>query len=171
MPDHLPDFIDPVSFADKSRTVVGELDFSRLDKLSDLVVDNSGRVRFELRFGKSGRIAGATGTLDAVMNLQCQRCLGELPWHVHAGINVGFVKSVDEASLLPENMEPVMMDAEGHVSLVDVVQDEMLLAIPVVPRHENCGSGVAAAKPKPEPDRPNPFAVLNQFKNNTSSKE
>lgn len=171
MPDHLPDFIDPVSFADKSRTVVGELDFSRLDKLSDLVVDNSGRVRFELRFGKSGRIAGATGTLEAVMNLQCQRCLGELPWHVQADINVGFVKSVDEASLLPENVEPIMMDAEGHVSLVDVVQDEMLLAIPVVPRHENCGSGVAVAKPKPEPDRPNPFAVLNQFKNNTSSKE
>ena len=171
MPDHLPEFLDPVSFADKNRRLAGQLDFSRLDKLADLVVGASGRARFELRFGKVGRVPGATGVLDATMILQCQRCLGDLPWHVHADINVGFVSSVDQAALLPESMEPVMIDAEGQVSLVDVVQDELLLAIPAVPRHEDCGLNVSAVKPKPVSDRPNPFAVLNQFKNTTSSKE
>jgi uncharacterized protein len=171
MPDHLPDILDPVSFADKNRRIVGELDVSRLDKLAGLVVSESGRARFELRFGKVVRVPGATGVLDATLILQCQRCLGELPWHVHADMNLGFVGSVDEVALLPESMEPVMIDAEGHVSLVDIVQDELLLAIPAVPRHEDCGLSVAAVKPKPEPDRPNPFAVLNQFKNTTSFKE
>lgn len=169
MPDHLPDFLDPVSFADKNRRIVGELDFARFDKLADLVVGESGGAQFELRFGKVGRVPSATGVLDATLILQCQRCLGELPWHVHADMNLGFVGSVDEVALLPESMEPVMIDAEGHVSLVDIVQDELLLAIPSVPRHEDCGLSKVAGKP--ESDRPNPFAVLNQFKNTTSFKE
>ena len=169
MPDHLPDFLDPVSFADKNRRIVGEIDFSRFDKLADLVVGESGSARFELRFGKAGRVPGASGVLDATFILQCQRCLGELPWHVHADMSLGFVGSVDEVALLPESMEPVMIDAEGHVSLVDIVQDELLLAIPAVPRHEDCGLSKVAGKA--ESDRPNPFAVLNQFKNTTSFKE
>ena len=166
MPERLPEVLDPVAFADKRRRLGGSIPMSRLDRLEGLVLDSSGQVEVELVFSKSGRIPVVEGTVKAQMVLECQCCLGPIDWPVTSHLNLGIVSSVDQAVALPEHLEALLVDPGAEVALADIVQDELLLAIPAVPQHPNCRLPQAA---DPTPERPNPFADLARLKTKSSS--
>ena len=107
-----------------------------------------------------------TGVVEAELNLQCQRCLGAIPWRVSCKVSLGLVKTLAEADLLPESYEPLLLEEET-IPFADIVQEELLLALPAIPRHEACDSAGQAKqekKPPEAPKRPNPFAVLAKLK-------
>ena len=165
MLEHLPEFIDPLALVDKRRHFKGSLPLSQMSRLHDLLFDREGDVGFELRFGKEGRIAAVTGSVQAELKLQCQCCLGSIPWTVSSIVNLGVVRSIDEADRLPEGYEPLLLEGDT-LPLADILQEELLLAVPAIPQHERCGpadplvKGVTPESPK----RPNPFAVLANLK-------
>ena len=165
MAEHLPEFIDPLVLVEKRSEFKGSLPLSQMSRIQELLFDREGEVGFELRFGKEGRIAAVTGSVRAELQLQCQCCLGSIPWTVNSVVSLGVVRSIDEADLLPESYEPLLLD-EDSLSLADIVQEELLLAIPTIPQHERCGPvGPPAQETAPEPPkRPNPFAVLANLK-------
>ena len=168
MPDRLPDVIDPLALAQKRRRLRGEIPLQQMDRLAESLFSMQGNARLELQFDKSGRQASITGYVEAMLTLQCQCCLGEMTLPVKSKVNLGVVTSVDEALRLPESMEPLLLDAESEVALADIVQDELLLAIPAIPRHANCQlSGV----PDSKPEKPHPFAGLADLKTKLSSQE
>jgi uncharacterized protein len=168
MPDRLPDVIDPLSLAQKRRHLRGEIPLSQLDRVAEALFETQGTAKVELQFGKTGRQAGVTGCVEADLVLQCQCCLGAMSWPVKSEVNLGIVTSVDEALLLPESMEPLLIEAESEIPLADIVQDELLLAIPTVPRHPNC----QVPNPlKAKTDKPHPFAGLAELKSKLSSQE
>ena len=167
MVEHLPEYIDPLALADKGRQFKGSLPLSKMTRLPDVLLDGQGEVGFVLRFGKDGRVATVTGVVEADLVLQCQCCLGAIPWPVRSQVSLGLVKSLDEADLLPESYEPLLLEGDD-LPLADIVQEELLLALPAIPQHEACGP---AAPPRPAavaapdaPKRPNPFAVLAKLK-------
>ena len=168
MPDRLPDVIHPLSLAQKRRHLRGEIPLSQLDRVAGALFETQGTAKVELQFGKTGRQAGVTGRVEADLVLQCQCCLGAMSWPVKSEVNLGIVASVDEALLLPESMEPLLIEAESEIPLADIVQDELLLAIPTVPRHANC----QVPNPlKAKTDKPHPFAGLAELKSKLSSQE
>jgi uncharacterized protein len=165
MLDHLPDLIDPFEFAEKKRRIKGTIPLSIMDRVRDIVLNQEDEASIDLEFRKEGRIAVITGRIDAELALQCQCCLEALSWPVHGEISLGVVRSIDEANVLSEAFEPMLMESDEAVALVDIVQDELLLAMPSVPQHSECGL------PKPQAVaevRKHPFAILAQLKKNPS---
>ncbi|RYU63178.1 metal-binding protein [Methylolobus aquaticus] len=134
----LPDIIDPVDFAEKGRVVSGAIPLGAMERLRDQMVATSGEVRFRLEFGKEGVVVGARGRVEAEVVLQCQSCLGDLAYAIDREVALGFVGSIEQADRLPEPFEPVILDEPRVLRVAEIVEDEILLSIPQVPRHEVC---------------------------------
>jgi uncharacterized protein len=165
MVEHFPEFIDPLALAEKRRHFKGILPLSKMARLQDVLAEREGEVGFELRFGKDGKVAAVTGRVEAELQLRCQCCLGPLPWSISSPFSLGVVRSLEEADLLPESYEPLLLETDT-IAFVDIVQDEILLALPVIPQHEHC-ENAGPKQPEfvvPTPKRPNPFAVLAELK-------
>ncbi|UHD16202.1 YceD family protein [Thiocapsa bogorovii] len=102
-----------------------------------------GAASVELRFSRDrdGRCIVA-GRVRATLRLCCQRCLGEVEIPVDARIQLALIRRDEEALDLPEHLDPWLVTEERLVPL-DMIEDELLLAVPVVPRHPvgSCTAG------------------------------
>jgi uncharacterized protein len=162
MSKDLPEIIDPFAFVEKKRIIEGSYPLACMERLRDVLSDASGEVRFRLEFGREDPVSAVRGTIAAETRLQCQVCLSPMNYHVDASFALGLVSSIDEANLLTESFEPLLMGTEPTLRVLDLVEDELLLSLPQVPRHEECvGKGrseTPAAVEQPATVRP--FADL-----------
>lgn len=172
MLDRLPHLIDPVSFADKERTLQGQLPLSKLSRLADVLLDSSGSIEVDLSFSKDKRLATVRGHLRGILVLECRTCLEALNFPVDVNVNLAVVRSLEQAERLSGEYEPLMLEEE-KIPLHELVEDELLLALPAFPRHgHDClpykqTSGVIESKPDKETQSVsnNPFSVLAKLKN------
>ncbi|KAF1071640.1 MAG: Large ribosomal RNA subunit accumulation protein YceD [Pseudomonas citronellolis] len=108
--------------------------------------------------------------LDAQVSMVCQRCLEPATFQVGGEYDFAILWEGQSADGLPKGYDALEV-GEDPLDLVSLVEDELLLALPIVPAHdpEECQhpAGFAAA-PEPseqvEDERPNPFSVLAQLK-------
>jgi uncharacterized protein len=105
------------------------------------------------------------GRLNTAVELVCQRCLGSLRLPLDLTVRLGLARTEAEADHLPESYEPLLVPAGGLV-LADWVEDELLLALPRIPRHDDLrectANGYQASFGALAPDQESrqPFAVL-----------
>lgn len=173
MSDHrLPEFIDPLRLAESGRELHGILELKRMHRLASYLQDTEGEVEVDLRFGVDEEgVRYVRGRLKTTVSLVCQRCLGELRQPLDAGVNLGIVTSEAFAQRLGEQYEPVVVGTEP-LSLAELVEDELILSLPIVPRHhdERCaGNDESDGEDKGEARRENPFAGLAVLKTNRKS--
>lgn len=182
MSDRLPKFIDPLLLADKNISLKGNLPLSALDRVRELLVNDEGKVSLTLHFGKAGKQAVIEGHISAVLPVKCQRCLEAVEWPISSDIRLGIVSSFAKAGNLPENFEPLLVTDDGKIALKDIVEDEILILLPDIPKHpENCTIDIPSSeqvKPSESPAKPpanNPFSILATIKKpetiNGSTKE
>jgi uncharacterized protein len=135
--------------------------------------------RYVLRFGRDGDgRAVALGRAVLTIRPICQRCLGEVAILLDAPIAVGLVRDETQSEALPDHLDPVAVE-EGRIRPLDLVEDELLLAIPQVPMHPWGACREAhrrAADPDADqgaeaPNRENPFAVLAGLKRQAPGRE
>lgn len=144
--------------ADWSRTVeverladVGEvrefdLPFAELPRLVAELASLDGVARCRVAFARERGFPVADIDVRARLPLRCQRCLQSAPLEVHQSSRVWLVAEPDAADRLEAGIEPVLAP-EGRIALRDLVEEELLLAVPLVPRHENeadCGRNASA---------------------------
>ncbi|HBA66799.1 MAG: metal-binding protein [Gammaproteobacteria bacterium HGW-Gammaproteobacteria-10] len=134
MLDRLPELIDPLSFADKHSELSGQIKLKSLSRLAPLLKNDTGVATVDLFFSRQGRLASIEGKIAATLTMECQNCLNEMDLHIENTIKLGVVSSLDEADRLPEGYEPLLV-GEGKIPLKDIVEDELLLALPDFPRH------------------------------------
>jgi uncharacterized protein len=135
MSRRLPEIIDPFHLVDKHQTLKGVICLSRMKRLAALSSQNDREAALEIYFGRDeAGLAIAKGTINSVVRLQCQRWLEPMDVEIKTDFTLGVVSSLTEASSLPENYEPLIVD---HVtrSLTEIVEDEILLALPAVAMH------------------------------------
>lgn len=171
MSSRLPEFIDPRRLASQGGGHSGSVKLGDLPRLSGALLDTTGSAEFSLEFYRDNRKrARIKGLVRADLVLECQRCLGSMVLPVDAELDLAVIQVPEEADRLPESVDPVWVE-EDTLRLLDLVEDELILAIPQVPRHEPdvCGIGdyipVQEEVPSQEQeenasDKPNPFAVL-----------
>ena len=99
---------------------------------------------------------------DADVVLQCQRCLLPLDEAVHVDRHFRFVADEDTAAAMDDEMEDEVLALPKSLNLRDLVEDEMLLALPLVPRHDVCPEAVTLQFGELEEveEKSNPFASL-----------
>jgi uncharacterized protein len=162
MSGRLPREIDPIRLADEGRRLQGELPGAELTRLTALAPasEKPAPVSVDLTFGRSSRgERWMRGSVRTHVVATCQRCLGPMsialeasPMRVLRGPGgTGDGREEDAESLV----------VEGPVNLRELVEEELLLAMPMIPMHgENeCKPPVAARSPAGA-GRPNRFAAL-----------
>jgi uncharacterized protein len=130
---------------------------------------------YELRFGRDrqGRSV-VTGWVRACLRLTCQRCLEEVEIPVDAPIELALIRRDEDALDLPEDLDPWLV-TEERLNPLDLVEDELLLAVPRVPRHPHGSCGLrsvagdeAEASARDEDNgsdlKRRPFAILAALK-------
>lgn len=115
----------------------GVLTLAVLPRLAAVLSRSDVNVTVALAAGVDGQgVRFIKGELHAEIELICQRCLGLLRLPLNVMVNLGLVHNEAEADRLPEEYEPLLIP-EGGVVITDLVEDELLLALPQIPRHDN----------------------------------
>lgn len=106
---------------------------------------------------------------QATVALTCQRCLKPVEEHLEVSRWFRFVRDESQAAELDMESEDDVLVLARHMDLRELVEDELLLELPVVPRHDECPEPLVAPESAQEeelaePERPNPFAALAALK-------
>lgn len=112
-------------------------------------------------------------TAEAVIPLTCQRCMGAVATPVDVNQWYRFVATEDIAMAEDDQSEEDLLVMEPQFDLLAVLEDELLMALPLVPMHETCpvapklqAGNVEEPSAAGEPaGKPSPFAMLAQLKN------
>jgi uncharacterized protein len=132
-------------------------------------------IRYRLEFGQNGDGRGiVSGHVSAMLPLRCQRCFETYTLEVDAPISLALVEGIDEAAALPGHYEPLLVE-ERLIRPADLIEDELILAVPAIPRHEEgrcqppAGTLAEAAEGMDEEcgdaqGKRRPFAVLASLK-------
>lgn len=107
---------------------------------------------------------------QAVLALTCQRCLGSVDVAVAVDRSFRFVSDEDLAAAQDEESEEDVLALSRSFDLVELVEDELLMEMPLAPRHRVCPVPVRLAAADDEfeaasgTSRDNPFAILGKLK-------
>ncbi len=173
--NQLPIHIDPVRLAQRSQRLGGQYALGEMQRLATALVHTEGNVRVALAFGiDEAGTRYLEGEVETEVTLVCQRCLQPMRYPIHARMVLGVVGSADEGENLSEEYEPLVCESES-LFLRDVIEDELILALPIVARHAEveCPAtarvGAGQESTADEPQRANPFAVLAALKTNSKA--
>lgn len=149
---------DSFAFARDGRVLEGTLAVTCLERLHDLLAEVSGEVAFRLQGYKGERGQSMLHLeVNGVLPLACQRCLDGIRFELDVDSLLELIPEGNELS--QDELEDDTRDflpVAGELDVAELVEDEILLALPVAPRHEKCGlPGAADAG-----ERINPFAAL-----------
>lgn len=102
---------------------------------------------------------------DAALPMVCQRCLMVYPQSVTVRTDVQFVADEQTAADLDADVEHEVLVFSKELDLQALIEDEMLLSLPLVPRHESCPQPLSAgAIDEPDEVRKHPFAALAELR-------
>lgn len=127
-------------------------------RLRDVLAPQAGEVAYEIEgvHDERGRPALRL-RVNGTLQLRCQRCLEPMPFEVHTDETLVLAASVAEIHAEPADAHAAdRVVARREMPLRELVEDEIILALPYAPRHESC-----TARPSPDADgKTSPFAGL-----------
>jgi uncharacterized protein len=129
----------------------------------------AGALRWSARGEQRPRRGGEPDTwlhlrLATRLHLECQRCLQPVETPLEIERSLRFVQGEDEAAALDADSEEDVLALTRWLDLRELAEDELLLALPIVPRHEQCPQALPSAAGEDEVARENPFAALQALK-------
>lgn len=145
----------------------GSLALSQFPRLRAELADAQGTVQIRLQFEReaSGQRT-LNGAMQTELELTCQRCLQSMRLPVETEFRLALLDAGDDPELVPEHVEVVMLNS-AQVNVLELLEDELLLCLPIAPRHhgaDECGApqrraGSTFGKTEIS-ERQSPFAVL-----------
>lgn len=148
------------------RLFEGRLPLSGMPRLRPVLVDADGDCRFEVEFGVDAMgMRYVEVRAEAELPLLCQRTLERFLHPVRIDQRLGLITDESQEAALPEGVEPLLLDASGELNPAGLVEDELILAVPVVPI-DPASAEIEAEWPDEaeEEEKPNPFAALAALK-------
>lgn len=157
--------VDSADFARRGSTLSGEVPVAELARLREAVSEYTGRVAYTL----SGLVdAQGKPTLRLVVKAQltvrCQRCLAPLEWTVESDRWFVLVENPDTAADILEEGDAVEhILADPHLAVLDLVEEEVLLGLPIAAMHPP-GSCRFAGSASDDAAQSSPFRALAELK-------
>ncbi len=176
--ERLPVEVDPFRLAEARRLLQGDIPLAQMKRLLPLLASDTGTVRVSLEFGiDSMDVVHLVGNIQADLALICQRCLEPMAWPLQLDLALAFIHPDEDEAGIPGPYEPYVVETLP-IRLTDMIEDEIILALPSIPRHEmtECSASqwiqdeATAAKESAEGEKQtdNPFSVLAEM--NTPNK-
>jgi uncharacterized protein len=132
--------IDGFEFAESGRTLRGKAQVSDFPRLRDALADTRGALDYAVTgvHDDKGRPALRLEMRGCLL-VRCQRCLGVLEWPVAIDATLVLARSLQEMEAEPIDADDAdwVLGARG-MPVGDLLEDELLLAVPYAPRHEQC---------------------------------
>ncbi len=138
-----------------------------LARLADMLYRSEGELSYVLT-GSVGVDGKAWLRLQASGSpvLQCQRCLAGMDWEVALDASLHLVRpgtAIPDEELEIEEFDSI--EAVADMDVLAMLEDELLLALPIVPRHEDC----EAPRPTGTAEKESPFAALAGLRKNSGA--
>ena len=162
MQSKLPESVDFLKQVERNAAFEGVWPVSGLQRLAEAICSDQGEVKAWLKFSTRAGTPCLDGRVQAELELRCERCLEPVTQHIDSEFRFGLVSSDEEADLLPREFEPLLV-THAEQSLVDLVEDELLLSLPLVARHDEACSEILQKHKKDDEaqqETHKPFAAL-----------
>jgi uncharacterized protein len=168
MSERLPRDIDPLRLADEGVRLEGEIPGELFPRLLEWSVADTppDDVRIAVEFERTSHgVRLLRGNIGTRLTVTCQRCLSPMQLELEAHPFLVLLAPGDQPSGGPEEAEALVV--EGPIRLSEWVEDELILAMPMIPVHDDEKCSSPRTGPLPESDtegKQNPFATLGGFK-------
>ena len=149
------------------RRIEGSVPLAQMPRLVEVLADSDGDCRYAVEFYRDPlKIDVMHIQLSASLPLICQRSLERFVHQVEIDQRLGLISEESQEAAMPEGMEAVLVDRGGDVSPLELIEDELLLAVPLVPVSPNASEldPEWVHEEALEEDKPNPFAALQTLK-------
>ena len=149
-----------LKLAKKNFSVIDELNIEDLPRINEIASNNSDKIKVNYSFYLENNTTPCLdGEFSLIIYLTCQRCLEELPVSLNLNLSLAFVKNESQAEELSKHLEIYLFEDE-ELSLMDLISDEILLSIPMAPKHNlDCLSSFKEHN-NYEQVKESPFAIL-----------
>ena len=149
-----------LKLAKKNFSVIDELNIEDLPRINEIASNNSDKIKVNYSFYLENNTTPClNGEVSINIYLTCQRCLEELLVSLNLNFSLAFVKNENQTEELSKHLEIYLFEGE-ELSLIDLISDEILLSIPMVPKHNsNCLSSFKEHNNYEQVEE-SPFAIL-----------
>ena len=161
----LPKHFNPQAMTDHPVALAGELPADSMVRLREAVISIGSTVTVDLQLARAGSGCRMEGRVACTLGLRCVRCLGEVRVRVDPDVRLVVGSALEGSVEAPEGYD--LYEYEGSsLELAQLIEDELLLALPLVPRHVDislCDPGMVAwlgSKERVSGPARNPFAIL-----------
>lgn len=166
MSNQLPKTVDPFRLAGTGAVLQGGMPLAAMVRLAPRLAATDGMVEVKLTFGvDADNTRYIKGSYTATLQLVCQRCMEAMVFPLSQTVRLGMVVGgAGNEDLLPAHYEPLIIEADS-LNLMEMVEDEILLALPIVPMHAEDACAVSLetlcdGPPVAAPETHRPFAKL-----------
>lgn len=149
-------FIDGFEFAALGGRRAGNWPVADLPRLQERLTSSAGQLQYQIDgvFDVQGRPALRV-RMNGRLELTCQRCLEGSEFEVDIDSVLALATSQVAIDLEPVEVEgPEWILAAKTMPVLDLIEDELLLAVPFAPRHEHCSEAVGTAEAAKNSDSP-----------------
>lgn len=176
----MTEFLKPNAYTDVyelsrlGQTLAGNVKLSDMKRLTDVLVSDDGFIQYKITgiVGDKGW-PGAIMELKGVLWLECNRCFKPMSFDLEREVVFRFVKDEEEADSIPieEDDDTEVVVGSQKLNLLNWIEEEVLLSVPLIPMHEGECSTVLAEQNQAEDQaveaavkQNNPFAKLKELK-------
>ena len=169
-------YIDTAELTRSGREVSGQTPVARFERLTeDLPEQGDAQVSWSILGERTGAEHGAGQFflhlhVQGEVTLQCQRCMSPLPWPFDFESRLQVVRSEaeleDTKDVYIEGLDddaPERIVGSPRLDVLELIEDEIILGLPYVPKHDVCPSAPETGSGQ---SRPSPFAALGELKKN-----
>jgi uncharacterized protein len=167
----LPAQLKLFNFAKKEVSLSGQYQISDLPRISEIASNKTDKININLSFYLDN---DKTPCIDGIISLDivliCQRCLDDLSITLKVDFNLAFVRYEKQGEELDSYYE-IYVTEEDELATHDLISDEILLSIPMVPTHDyDCIKDINEQEIVEEKSE-NPFSILKKIKIADGGKE
>ena len=156
--------INNLEFALSGQMLSGKAEPEQMPRLSDmLTTQTSSAQAVEIQYtligsAKKYSLPSLHLNVDATLPVTCQRCLNAMS--VHLELEFDYLIAPTEPAEFDENDELDWLEISQNMSILDLIEDELLIAMPIAPTHSTEYLHECMQHNMQSGEKPNPFAVL-----------
>ena len=157
-----PLLINSLEFARDRQRLEGRLPVASFARLQDQLANEQGELHYVVQGGVNALgVPKLALSLSGACWLRCQRCLSALEYPVALQNTVLLRTEAELDELEDEDDDFDSILAENALDILNLLEEELLLSLPISPRHPSCQMEPSQGLAK---DSTHPFAALAKLK-------